>query len=66
MSTVIKIKNKITNSIHEFICFSEEFPNHVIYRIQPMENRFDMINISICEPIGLTWEEVEEIVKKEQ
>lgn len=56
----IHVKNLYTHALYEFLCFSKEHPEYFIYKIQPMENQFEMGLIINYEPVGMTWEEVKE------
>lgn len=58
----IIVKNKRTKELKEFICFSTLFPEHFIYRIQPVDNAFDMGRITDYDVVGsLTWDEIQQI-----
>ena len=60
----IRVKSLITHEMYEFICFSEDLTDYFIYRIQPLENSFDIGYISLYEPINMSWDEVREKINE--
>jgi len=56
---MIKVKNKKSKELFQFVCLSDEHPGYFIYKLYFGEELCEYGHISKFQPIGMTWEEIQ-------